>query len=128
MHGLVLDLLGTLKTNPKESQMTMRKLKQWWKNSSLHEFINRKLVVLVKHGFLAIAFMVFTLISFYVLETSQTRQSCHSRNESRLELRNTLLQMVDLSDLFTGNDTAERYTDNRSKLIINNPALKPIKC
>lgn len=128
MHGSVQDLLGILKINPRESQTTMKKLKFWWNETSIHEFINRKLVVLVKHGFLAISFMLFTLVSFYVLERHQTQQACSSRNRSRLELKQTLLHIVDLSDLFPGDDTAGKYTDSRTFFINNNPALAPLEC
>lgn len=108
--------------------MTMKRLKFWWNETSTHEFINRKLVVLVKHGLLAVSFMLFTLVSFYALERYQSQQACSNRNQSRLELKQTLIHIVDLSDLFPGNDSAEKYTASRIKLLNNNPALAPLEC
>lgn len=106
----------------------MIKMMTWWERTKAHNFLNREFKTLVKHMFLAFGFIIFTLISFYVLNTAQKAQACKDRNASRLELKVTLLYIVDLSDLFHDEQFADDYTKNRSDYINSNPALQPLDC
>lgn len=106
----------------------MTRMTTWWGKTKTHNWLNKEFQTLVKHMLLAFGFIIFTLISFYVLNSSQKAQACRDRNASRLELRVTLLYIVDLSDLLSDSPVVLEYTKNRSDYINSNPALEPIEC
>lgn len=91
---------------------TLRDLYVWW---------NTIVDVRVKAIFVTGVLMTFTLVGFQYQINSLTVDRidafCEERRNSRADLSKILNEIVDLSDIFPGSESAEQYTSSRKKLI-----------
>lgn len=85
----------------------------------------------------ALAYTLFVLVLLTVafqvqttqLNDARVRDACTTRINTRDDLRDVLLQVVDISDVLPDNEAAEFYTLNRTQYInVKYPAITRSDC